>query len=77
MTGSDLHLWINYYRYFYYFKLTKFREKRPNDNKSDSQLIQLLLKIVHVIAYLIPGLIIFLIVPSGKKTSLFHLYISQ
>jgi len=49
---------------FFGQKLTKFREKRPNEKKSENQYIQLLLMVIHVIAYLIPGLIIFLIVPA-------------
>ena len=57
--------WI--YSFYYFSKLKRFREKRPNMNNTDSQIIQLLLKIVHVIAFLIPGMMIFLLVPSGKQ----------
>ena len=55
------------YSFYYFSKLKRFREKRPNMNNTDSQIIQLLLKIVHVIAFLIPGMMIFLLVPSGKQ----------
>ena len=47
------------------FQLTKFRENRPNQKSSGGAFSQHLLMIVHVVAYLIPGFVVFMLIPSG------------
>ena len=52
-------------------QLNKFRENRPNNRSSDNR-TQLLLMIVHVVAYLIPGFILFLLVKLKMKKKQKH-----